>query len=82
MSIYENSLFWFGEHEEECNFIYSDNGKIKYTRMNRSFLNKVFDVYHLKREIRKLKTYLSVKDEFPLKKTKIASQFKIYMGLP
>ena len=58
----EFDLFNFGNDEQDVILLYKVNGELKYKSCPRSFLKKVDETYHLKREIRKLKMYLSIKN--------------------
>jgi len=58
----EFNLFNFGNDDSDVILLYKKDGELKYKRCPRSFLKKVDDTYYLKREIRKLKMYASIKN--------------------
>lgn len=64
----KQNLFYFGPDDSDCYVIFKENGEVKYFRFDKKFLKKVDETIWLKRELRKIKTYMSVKNTIPLDK--------------
>lgn len=64
----KQNLFHFGPDESDCYLVFKENGEVKYCRFDKKFLKKVDETIYLKRELRKIKMYMSIKDAVPLTK--------------
>lgn len=65
MTINKQDMFYFGRDDKDCYLVFKEDGIVKYYKFDKSFLKKVDETIWLKRELRKIKTYLSIKNTIP-----------------
>lgn len=68
MTINKHDLFTFGKGDNDCYLVFKENGAVKYYKFDKSFLKKVDETIWLKRELRKIKMYMSIRDTVPRNK--------------